>query len=91
MGNDPNKYISLHIKDEDREKVIDEEKNEQFYKLYQQFTQNTGFLSPTNFNTMIKIDDPKILEEIFDIFTSKKGKCILEIYWHFIYHLKIKI
>ena len=74
MGNDPNKFISLHIKDEDKQQVLDEQKNDIFYKLYQQFTQATGFLSKEDFNRLVKIGDEKILEEIFDIFASKKGK-----------------
>ena len=74
MGNDPNKYISLHIKDEDKEQVLDEQKSDIFYKLYQQFSQATGFLSKEDFNRLVKIGDEKILEEIFDIFASKKGK-----------------
>ena len=74
MGNDPNKYISLHIKEEDIQEVIDDYKKENFYQLYQQFTQTTGFLNKEDLAKLTKIDDPAILEQIFDIFASKKGK-----------------
>ena len=74
MGNDQNKYISLHIKDEYIQEVLDEEKKDKFYKLYQQFTQITGFLSKDDFSGLIKIEDPIILEQLFDIFASKKDK-----------------
>ena len=43
MGNDPNKYISLHIKDEDKVKVLSEVKNEEFYKLYKQCSKKHGY------------------------------------------------
>ena len=74
MGNDQNKYISLHITDQIKQEVLDENKREQFYKLYQQFTQMTGFLNKEDFSKLTKIGDPKILELLFDIFASKKGK-----------------
>ena len=74
MGNDPNKYISLHIKEEDIQEVIDEQKKDNFYQLYQQFTQTTGFLNKEDLAKLTKIEDPSILEQIFDIFASKKGK-----------------
>ena len=74
MGNDPNKYISLHIKEEDIQEVIDEQKKDNFYQLYQQFTQTTGFLNKEDLAKLTKIEDPSILEQIFDIFGSKKGK-----------------
>ena len=74
MGNDPNKYISLHITDQHKQEVLDEKKNDKFYQLYQQFTQMTGFLNKEDFSKLTKIGDPKILELLFDIFASKKGK-----------------
>ena len=74
MGNDQNKYISLHIKDEYIQEVLEEEKKDKFYKLYQQFTQITGFLNKDDFSGLIKIEDPIILEQLFDIFASKKDK-----------------
>ena len=79
MGNDPNKYISLHIKEEDIQEVIDEQKKDNFYQLYQQFTQTTGFLNKEDLGKLTKIDEPKILKQLFDIFGRKKGKCLFQI------------
>ena len=74
MGNDQNRYISLHIKDEYIQEVLDEEKKNNFYKLYQQFTQTTGALSKDDFSRLTKLEDSTILEQLFDIFASKKDK-----------------
>ena len=74
MGNDANKYISLHIKDEYIQEVLSEQKRDNFYKLYQQFSQMTGFINISDFSKLTKIDEEKALEQLFDIFTSKKGK-----------------
>ena len=74
MGNDPNKYISLHITDQHRHEVLDENKRDNFYKLYQQFTQMTGFLNKEDFSKLTKVGDTNILDLLFDIFASKKGK-----------------
>ena len=74
MGNDPNKYISLNIDNEDINEVLDEQKREEFYRLYQQFSSRNGFLSKNDLSKLTKIDNEYILEKIFDIFASKKGK-----------------
>ena len=74
MGNDPNKYISLHITEEDTNIVLDEKKKDEFYKLYQQFSMQNGFLTKDDFRILTKLEDDKILEQVFDIFSSKKGK-----------------
>ena len=73
MGNDPNKYISLHIKDEHKQ-VLDEEKKETLYRIYQQFTQENGFLIKKDFNKLTKIEDTKNVEQLFDIFATRKDK-----------------
>ena len=74
MGNDPNKFIGLHITNEDRNKVLNEQKSEEFFQIYQNFSLKNGFLTSEDLNKLIKIEEDKILEEIFEIFTSKKGK-----------------
>ena len=74
MGNDPNKFIGLHITNEDKNKVLNEQKSEEFFKIYQNYSLKNGFLTSDDFNKLIKIEEDKILEEVFDIFTSKKGK-----------------
>ena len=74
MGNDPNKYISLNIDNEDINEVLDEQKREEFYRLYQQFSSRNGFMSKNDLSKLTKIDNEYILEKIFDIFASKKGK-----------------
>ena len=74
MGNDANKYISLHVKDEYIQEVLSEEKRDNFYKLYQQFSQMNGFININDFSKLTKIDEEQKLEQIFDIFASKKGK-----------------
>ena len=74
MGNDPNKYISLYIDNEKINQVLDEQKRDEFYKYYQQFSSRNGFLSKNDLSKLTKIDNEYILEKIFDIFASKKGK-----------------
>ena len=74
MGNDPNKYIGLHITNEDKNRVLSEQKNEEFYKIYQNYSLKNGFLTSNDFNLLIKIEEDKTLEDVYDIFTSKKGK-----------------
>ena len=74
MGNDPNKFIGLHITNEDKNKVLNEQKSEEFFKIYQNYSLKNGFLTSEDFNKLIKIEEDKILEEVYDIFTSKKGK-----------------
>jgi len=74
MGNDPNKFIGLHITNEDKNKVLNEQKSEEFFKIYQNYSLKNGFLTSEDFNKLIKIEEYKILEEVYDIFTSKKGK-----------------
>ena len=74
MGNDPNKNIGLHIKEEHKKQVLDDEKKEDFYKIYQQFSRVNGFLTKKDFNVLAKIENKKDEEQIFDIFTSKKDK-----------------
>ena len=74
MGNDPNKNIGLHIKEENKKQVLDDEKKEDFYKIYQQFSRVNGFLTKKDFNVLTKIENKKDAEQIFDIFTSKKDK-----------------
>jgi len=74
MGNDPNRYISLYIDNEKIIQVLDEQKKDEFYKYYQQFSSRNGFLSKNDLSKLTKIDNENILEKIFDIFASKKGK-----------------
>jgi len=38
MGNDPNKFIGLHITNEDKNKVLNEQKSEEFFKIYQNYS-----------------------------------------------------
>ena len=74
MGNDPNKNISLHIKDEYAQEVLSEKTKNDLNKIYQQFTQMTGFLNKEDFSRLTKLEDPAILEHVFDIFASRKNK-----------------
>ena len=74
MGNDPYKNIHLNINDEDIKQVIDEQKENNLYKLYIQYTQNNGYLTKENFNIITRLDDEKISDNLFFIFQSSKDK-----------------
>ena len=74
MGNDPNKYISLHIKDENIKQVLDEDRKDTFYRIYQQFTQMNGFLNKKDFNKLTKIEETDNIDKLFDIFGTRNDK-----------------
>ena len=74
MGNDPYKYIHYNITNAHIKEVLDQNKMNSLNLIYNQFTHRTDFLSKENFNRILRIDDDKILDKIFDIFKSQKGK-----------------
>ena len=82
MGNDPYKYIHYNITNAHIKEVLDQNKMNSLNLIYNQFTHRTDFLSKENFNRILRIDDDKILDKIFDIFKSQKGKMF---YTDFIY------
>ena len=71
MGNDPYKYIHYNIKDEDTKKVLTQEKRDKIYEIYAQRAQYSGYIQKENFNDFIKLDDDKIYENLFKIFSSR--------------------
>ena len=74
MGNDPFKYIHYNINENHENRVLDSDKKKTLFTIFKQFSQKKDYLTKENFNNIIRLDDEKILNKIFDIFASYKEK-----------------
>ena len=74
MGNDEAKYIHNNITIEHLKKVLSPNQKNYLLMLFNQYSQRLGFLTKENFNKIVRLDDEKMLEKIFNIFCSQKDR-----------------
>ena len=74
MGNNQYKYIHYNITEQHKKDVLNKKILNYLEQVYNQFSQRDDFLSKENFNKIVRIDDDKILDKVFDIFKYQKEK-----------------
>jgi len=74
MGNGEDKYIHHNITIDHLKDVLPTNKKNNLLMLFNLYSQRTGFLTKENFNKIIRLDDEKMLEKIFNIFCSEKDR-----------------
>jgi len=70
MGNKPYKIIHLNFKGKKNE--INEEKSNLLFLCFRQYASDKLFLNKNDISKLIKIDDNKIIDKLFEIFAYKK-------------------
>jgi len=71
MGNKPYKIIHLNFKGKKCE--INEEKSNFLFLCFRNFALDKNYLNKNDLSKLIKIDDNKIIDKLFEIFSYKKG------------------
>ena len=71
MGNNPYKIIHLNFKEKKNE--ISEEKSNFLFLRFRHFSSDKHYLNKQDLSDLINIDDNKIIDKIFEIFSYKKG------------------